>query len=65
MHITIVIRGGVCQSVLCDDPEAEVQVLDFDEAKDVDPDDTPIGGTTLEGLEKELIILESSMTEVF
>jgi hypothetical protein len=34
MKIVIVIDGGVCQSVFCDEPQAEVEVIDWDNIRE-------------------------------
>jgi hypothetical protein len=63
--IVIVIRGGCLASVFCDNPEAEVQLLDFDNAEEVDPKDKDRDEMTAPEIDREVEIAESTLAEVF
>jgi hypothetical protein len=65
--IVIVIEGGCLQHVLCDDPLAEVTLLDFDNAKgenEIQEDDSS-EGTAVKDMEHELEIAQANLTEVY
>lgn len=64
MRIVVVIRGGCLSTVLCDDPQAEVELIDFDNAEEVDPNNENEDMDTA-AADKYLEELSSSMAEVF
>jgi hypothetical protein len=57
MRIVVVIDGGCLRCVLCDDPEAEVELIDMDNARYQDEDGE-------EEAEKRIAELYDEMTEV-
>ena len=56
--VVIVVSGGVVQSVYSDEPDEDVKVLDYDNARDPDAEAPP------EQLDREIAQIEREMHQV-
>lgn len=56
--VVIVVSGGVVQSVYSDEPDEDVKVLDYDNARDPDAEAPP------EQLDREIQQIEREMHQV-
>jgi hypothetical protein len=65
MRIVVVVEGGCLRSVFCDDPEVQVELLDFDNAEESDGHEPPGEGQSVVEMDAALDLAESTMSEVF
>lgn len=56
--IVIVVEGGCVQSVYSDEPDEDIKVLDFDDAREPEAEASP------EQLEREIKLIEREMYQV-
>jgi hypothetical protein len=64
MQIIVVVSGGCVTDVYCEE-EADVTLLDFDEAREADGHLPPGEGTAVVEMDHEVDLAEYTMHEVF